>query len=337
VNAPAHRESDAIEPGGVEMSQRESTSMKSMGNVLRAATAACLAIVALHAPHALAGPDGVTGERVPRQIPYRGVLEQNGAPVDSAVLPMTFTLWDAAEGGTQLWSEDHPTVAVQGGRFSVALGEFTAIPAVLFTQADLHLQVSVSGTQLQGRQRLYSVPYAHHSAASSATPAGTVVAFMGTTVPAGWLLCDGQTVAAATYPALARVLGKTGTFAVPDLKGAFLRGADATGASDPDGVRAPGHFQAWMTGRPRSDLTTGGESQQHTHGFWDSWFAEWSGNIEPGGLAGSNNGKDFDNRRYAREEVTAVNSVDHNHVIYGGDAETRPNNVAVNWIIKVVD
>lgn len=301
---------------------------------LAGSLAVLLAFVALPA---LAGTDPQTGERIPRQIPYRGVLEQSGAPVDGVVLPMTFALFDAAEGGTQLWSEEHASVAVQAGRFSVALGEFTAIPATLFAQADLYLQVTVSGSLLQGRQRLYSVPYAHHAAASSATPAGTVVAFMGTTAPAGWILCDGRSVTATAYPALARVLGKTGTFTVPDLQGAFLRGVDRPGNLDPDGARAPGHFQDWMTGRPRSDLWTGTESQVHTHGFWDSWFAEWSGNIEPGGLAGSNNGKDYDNRRYAREEVTAANSVSHDHVVYGGDAETRPGNVAVSWIIKAVD
>lgn len=285
---------------------------------------------------AAAGTDPQTGERIPRQIPYRGVLEQNGAPVDGVVLPMTFALYDAPEAGTLLWTEDHASVAVQGGRFSVALGEFTAIPAILFAQSNLYLQVTVSGSLLQGRQRLFSVPYAHYAAASSATPAGTVVAFMGSVAPPGWLLCNGQPVTDTAWPALARVLGQTGTFAVPDLRGAFLRGADPSGAADPDGARAPGTFQSWATGRPRSDLTTGIESQTHTHRYRDGFYAEaWGTEPSPGNTGSS--GSDGDNKILVEYRYTEANSGEHTHAVYGGDAETRPNNVAVNWIIKAVD
>jgi hypothetical protein len=285
----------------------------------------------------VAGLDPVSQERIPRQIPYRGVLEQNGAPVDGAVLPMTFALFDVQQGGVPLWTEDHVSVAVQGGRFSVALGEYTRIPAALFTQADLYLEVSVAGSLLQGRQRLYSVPYAHYAAASSATPAGSVVAFMGTVAPAGWLFCDGQSTTAAEYPALARALGKTGTFLVPDLRGSFLRGVDPSGSADPEGVRAPGLFQGWATAMPRNALTTGIQDQPHTHNYWDSYWSEWSGNYLNSGIAGHSGTTDYDNRRFATEMVTAANNENHAHPIAGGDAETRPNNVAVRWIIKAVD
>jgi microcystin-dependent protein len=68
-------------------------------------------------------------------------------------------------------------------------------------------------------------------------PPGTIVAFAGTTVPAGWLLCDGASVSTtlpAGYPDLfAAILytygGSGGTFSVPDLRQRFPLGKAASG------------------------------------------------------------------------------------------------------------
>ncbi len=63
---------------------------------------------------------------------------------------------------------------------------------------------------------------------------GIVLPFAGTTAPAGWLLCQGQTVNRITYAALFAVIGTTygagdgsTTFGVPDMRGEFPRGLDA--------------------------------------------------------------------------------------------------------------
>lgn len=67
-------------------------------------------------------------------------------------------------------------------------------------------------------------------------PTGTIIAFMGTTAPSGYLICNGTTYNISSYPALANhfqsQFGKknyfggngSSTFAVPDLRGEFLRG-----------------------------------------------------------------------------------------------------------------
>lgn len=69
------------------------------------------------------------------------------------------------------------------------------------------------------------------------TPVGTVISVMGKTAPANYLACDGSIVNIADYPILAdyfmaqfgskNYFGGDGTttFAVPDLRGEFLRGS----------------------------------------------------------------------------------------------------------------
>ncbi len=67
-------------------------------------------------------------------------------------------------------------------------------------------------------------------AASGEVPAGTIVAYAGTAMPAGWLPCDGSTVSPGLYPALFDAIGTVyggdgvNTFAVPDLRGRMLVG-----------------------------------------------------------------------------------------------------------------
>lgn len=80
-------------------------------------------------------------------------------------------------------------------------------------------------------------------------PVGGIIAFPNAAPPAGWLVCDGQSVTDTNYPKLAQVLGASGTFAVPDLRGRFVLGHGGSS-------RAAGNV-----------LATGGhqELQQHSH------------------------------------------------------------------------
>ncbi len=67
------------------------------------------------------------------------------------------------------------------------------------------------------------------SNALQTVPAGTVVAFAGTNIPEGWLLCDGRFFLTSQYPNLYQAIGKlyggyAGYFNIPDYRGLFLRG-----------------------------------------------------------------------------------------------------------------
>ena len=67
-------------------------------------------------------------------------------------------------------------------------------------------------------------------------PVGSILPFAGTTVPTGYLLCDGSEVLIATYPDLYSVIGYSykapglldglGSFGLPDLRSRFPLGAD---------------------------------------------------------------------------------------------------------------
>jgi microcystin-dependent protein len=100
-------------------------------------------------------------------------------------------------------------------------------------------------------------------AAAAEIPAGTVAAFAGTAVPAGWLPCDGSTVSPALYPALFSAINTqyggdgTNTFVLPDLRGRTVLGVgQGSGLTN----RALGD----MGGEEKHTLSTA-EMPSHTH------------------------------------------------------------------------
>jgi microcystin-dependent protein len=61
-------------------------------------------------------------------------------------------------------------------------------------------------------------------------PTGSIVGIFSSTVPTGWILCDGQSYSQSDYPNLAEVFGVTsGTFNVPDLHRKMLSSLLSTG------------------------------------------------------------------------------------------------------------
>ena len=87
-------------------------------------------------------------------------------------------------------------------------------------------------------------PYLNGSAHGGFTPIGTVISVMGKQAPHNYLVCDGTIYNIADYPELAayfvgqfeasNFFGGDGitTFAVPDLRGEFLRGSGTNSHTD---------------------------------------------------------------------------------------------------------
>jgi len=154
-------------------------------------------------------------------------------------------------------------------------------------------------------------------------PVGSIVAFGGPreSIPAGWRPCDGSVLPADRHPELARVLGaywgvpKEREVVLPDLRGYFLRGVDHGAGRDPDigarqplGKRAPGEVGAWQAHA----------LQDHSHTFQIA---------DAVGGGGHTVGKTF-----PRNESPGSTSGARGAQL---GSETRPLNVAVEWIIRV--
>jgi len=138
-----------------------------------------------------------------------------------------------------------------------------------------------------------------------AIPSGSVTAFAGAAAPAGYLICDGSQVSRTTYADLYAVIADTygagdgsTTFNLPDLRGEFIRGLD--GGRGADAGRVLGSFQA-------------DEFASHTH-----TGVSGDAGTDPARIGGGN--RDVDTGTYTTNAA--------------GGTETRPRNVAMNYIIK---
>jgi hypothetical protein len=94
-------------------------------------------------------------------IPYHGVVEENGLPMEGNVA-INFELYDdVAMGMTPLW-EELILVSAEGGHFFAVLGEELGnlLPDAVRDAPELYLGMEVQGTPLSGRQRIYAAPLA---------------------------------------------------------------------------------------------------------------------------------------------------------------------------------
>lgn len=151
-------------------------------------------------------------------------------------------------------------------------------------------------------------------------PPGFGGPYFGGTVPSGWLLCNGAAISRTTYARLFAAVGTTWgtgdgstTFNLPDGRDDFLRGASATnvlGTRQTDAIKSHTH-----TGTTSSNGA-------HTHSVNIS-----TDNGSSRALGGGGSGGNF----------ATSSSGAHTHTFTTdatGDTETRPRNIAVNWIIK---
>jgi len=85
---------------------------------------------------------------------YQGFLKQNGQPVNGTT-SLTFRLYDAPTGGTQIGSAITQTVNVQNGLFTVELNFGT-----VWTGGNRYLEIQVGSTTLSPRVKITPAPYA---------------------------------------------------------------------------------------------------------------------------------------------------------------------------------
>jgi hypothetical protein len=107
----------------------------------------------------LAGGASAQTTSAPPLLNFQGKLARpDGTPVADGNVSIRFSLWDAASGGTEKWSQTHAAVSVRNGTFGVLLN--VASPTTLF-DGDLWLEIKVGNdAPLTPRQQLVTVAYA---------------------------------------------------------------------------------------------------------------------------------------------------------------------------------
>tara|TARA_B100000214_G_scaffold351705_1_gene306338 strand:- start:4040 stop:5002 length:963 start_codon:yes stop_codon:yes gene_type:complete len=173
---------------------------------------------------------------------------------------------------------------------------------------------------------------------ASGVPVGTILAHAANTPPTGFLECNGSNISRSTYATLFSTISTTfgvgdgsSTFALPDLRGQFIRGWANTGSTDAS--RAFGSTQT-------------DQNKNHTHTTDSTSLTGGIRKISEGfGAGGSATGvftktADGNNTITGSSSTSPVGGVDfdgtHTHTISssGGGTEARPTNLALMYIIK---
>ncbi len=204
------------------------------------------------------------------------------------------------------------------------------------------------------QEQLRTVPYAIH--AQNGVPTGTIMPYVGTTAPEGWLMCDGTTAIPddAYHAALRSIWGTT----TPNLKGLFLKGTGTNSA-----------FSSAYVG-PSLRSTSTDDMKSHTHSIttsgttpsngihqhdakWNIGFGTPMNSLSRSTQTAriSSHNDPLKNIGGVENDASWVLSTDsagsHSHTFSitgtmttssstaGFSTETRPVNFGVNYIIKI--
>lgn len=162
---------------------------------------------------------------------------------------------------------------------------------------------------------------------------GEIRILTGTSVPAGWLICDGTEYYIQQYPRLAPIIGKMpfnagvpdGRFRVPDLRKRFLQGANSNlgqtiEAGLPNITGYVSHSHGWGGSNP---ISVGALLSKQVTSEGYAWN---SGNYS-----------------YQRLDFSALNGetktdgtlkTDNDYKVYGKSDTVQPSAFTVNYIIK---
>jgi microcystin-dependent protein len=199
-------------------------------------------------------------------------------------------------------------------------------------------------------------------------PTGAIVPYAANSAPSGWVICDGSlygrtALDPSPQPNLFGVIGTTygagdglTTFAVPDLRGMFVRGFDNGRGLDPLRVFGTTQADAFKSHNHSGNTglfnathvhsfsgTTGVDSPDHVHAYTS---VNASGNVQPFSsgtpvnviktpTVAQNTGGANTRHTHTYSGTTSSGGSDHQHTIASdGQTETRPQNVAMNYIIK---
>src|SRR5579872_3946646 len=128
----------------------------------------------------------------PNQMTFQGTLKQNGVPIGAGITvnqTMTFRFVDALVGGNVIpgtpTSGYSMSVSIANGLFEVPL---PLEPTVNWQAYSPYIEVSIGGQKLTPNQPVNANVYS--MVAGNGVPPGAIMAYIGSTAPQGWFLCD---------------------------------------------------------------------------------------------------------------------------------------------------
>lgn len=181
-------------------------------------------------------------------------------------------------------------------------------------------------------------------------PVGAIMALPTKTAPTGWLPCTKKSFDKNQYPKLFAVLGKAET---PDLRAAYLGGAEANNTNDGKTWRvinnSVGVYAGYKTGVPSSNtgssIYTRSDAGSHSH-YSGTLVVKTNMQKEAkDGNSGDLNGEltspdggrndlSGNAKKTINVEGSTTSVSNHRHEIDFDAADTRPNTYTVRWYIK---
>jgi microcystin-dependent protein len=259
--------------------------------------------------------------------------ESNSALSNIDALSLNFRIYylDGSNAEVQILNLSDNVRTDNFGVFSYVMN----IPNTVFTQicnTSAYLKVT-QGSVVFSNEKLQAVPYAIH--AQNGVPTGTIMAYIGSTAPTGWLLCNGSTFDDnATNAKLKELLGSTTT---PNLNARYLRGTGSVTGKEAISLRGTqdDSFKPHNHGVSLNTFGAGGHS--HDVYYYNDDYNNGGGSSYRG-LNRDANENTSTLRTYSTSSVA-----NHEHSIIGSTGnsgnsaagETRVFAYGVTWIIKI--
>ena len=227
-------------------------------------------------------------------------------------------------GGGALPNHEHTNIALDGGPLDFNNTTIASLLAGSITYSDgaalQELAIGGAGDQLQ-----VSAGAPSWVSASAAHESGMIAAWSGTNgnIPTGWLLCDGSSVATATYPdlftAIGYVYGGAGAnFNLPNLVDVFIRGQSTQTA----GTGGADNLTLSEAQMPAHTHTISLTDPGHTHTY------KYAGGASSG--VGLTSGNNTNTTNSATTGITASNSTTGSSSSF----DNRPAYLEMQYIIR---
>lgn len=263
-------------------------------------------------------------------IAVQGIArDNNNTALADETITFKFTLYYNDPGPINVFVENTPLTTDAFGVFSYILDVDPSTNAN-FSNNSIFLKIEdvTSGTIISD-EVFKHVPYA--ISANNGVPTGSIIPYIGTDAPEGWVLCDGRSLTTIDGSDELQLLVGANT---PNLQGMFLRGTGTSPVNSQAGpalkdtqqdaikshtpaITDPGHIHG---------ITDPGHTHTVPRSSSDSNGTRFDyGDTDSGTVNTGNSGTNIS----INENTTGITAS------YTGASETRPVNYGVNYIIKL--